>query len=123
MGLSNVNDVLEAAVFLKDLGPEVVFVTLGKKGIIAIDNEKRYQIGTYSVKVANTVGAGDVCAAVFWDGLYRKLRIEEILQRASAASSIKVQTPGAKKGLPDNEKIERFFEEKGKKPVQIIEKP
>jgi len=53
------------------------------------------------VKVANTVGAGDVCAA----------------------SSIKVQTLGAKKGLPDNEKIERFFEEKGKKPVQIIEKP
>jgi len=123
MELSNVNDVLKAAVFLKDLGPEAVFVTLGKKGIIAVDNEKCYQIGTYPVKVVNTVGAGDVCAAVFWDGLYRKLRIEEILRRASAASSIKVQTPEAKKGLPDNEQIERFFEEKGKKPVEILEKP
>jgi len=123
MELSNVNDVLKAAVILKDMGPEAVFVTLGKKGIIAVDNEKCYQIETYSVKVANTVGAGDVCAAVFWDGLYRKLGIEEILQRASAASSIKVQTPGAKKGLPDNEQIERFSEEKGKKPVEIIEKP
>jgi len=77
----------------------------------------------HSVKVANTVGAGDVCAAVFWDGLYRELGIEEILWRASAASSIKVQTPGAKKGLPNNEQIERFFEEKDKKPVEIIEKP
>ncbi len=123
MELSGVNDVLKAAVFLKDLGPEVVFVTLGKKGIIAVDNEKCYQIGTYSVKVANTVGAGDVCAAVFWDGLYRKVNIEEILHRASAASSIKVQTLGAKNGLPDNEQIERLFEEKGRKPVEIIEKP
>jgi len=122
MELSNVNDVFKAATFLKDLGPEVVFVTLGKKGIFAVDSEKCYRIGTYSVKVANTVGAGDVCAAVFWDGLYRKLRIEEILQRASAASSIKVQTPGAKKGLPDNKRIERLFEEKGRKPVEIIEK-
>jgi len=116
MELSTVNDVSKAAVYLKDLGPDVVFVTLGKKGIMAVDNKKCYQIGTYSVKVINTVGAGDVCAAVFWDGLYRKLRIEEILQRASAASSIKVQTPGAKKGLPDNEQIEKFFEEKGKNP-------
>ncbi len=123
MELSSVNDVLKAAVFLKDLGPEVVFVTLGKKGIIAVDNEKCYQIGTHSVKVANTVGAGDVCAAVFWDGLYRKLGIEEVLQRASAASSIKVQTPGAKKGLPDNEQIEKFLEEKEKRRVEIIEKP
>ncbi len=49
MELSNVNDVLKAAVFLKDLGPQVVFVTLGKKGIIAVDNEECYQIGTYSV--------------------------------------------------------------------------
>ncbi len=123
MELSNINDVLKAATFLKDLGPEVVFVTLGKKGIFAVDSEKCYRIGTYQVKVANTVGAGDVCAAVFWDGLYRKLRIEEILQRASAASSIKVQTPGAKKGLPDNKRIERLFEEQGRKPVEIIEKP
>jgi sugar/nucleoside kinase (ribokinase family) len=106
MELSNVNDVLKAAVFLKDMGPEAVFVTLGKKGIIAVDNEKCYRIGTYSVKVANTVGAGDVCAAFFWDGLYRKLGIKEVLQRASAASSIKVQMLGAKKGLPDNEQIE-----------------
>ncbi|MFQ5821141.1 MAG: carbohydrate kinase family protein, partial [Candidatus Heimdallarchaeota archaeon] len=64
MMLSNVNDVLKTAVFLKELGPEVVFVTLGKKWIIAVNYEKCYQIGTYSVKVANTVGAGDVCAAV-----------------------------------------------------------
>ncbi len=123
MELSGVNDVLKAAVFLKDLGPEVVFVTLGKNGIIAVDKEKCYQIGTYSVKVANTVGAGDVCAAVFWDGLYRELGIEEILQRASAASAIKVQTTGAKNGLPDNKQIERFFKEIGKKPVEIIAKP
>jgi sugar/nucleoside kinase (ribokinase family) len=123
MELSGVNDILKAAVFLKDLGPEVVFVTLGKKGIIAVDYGKCYQVGTYSVKVANTVGAGDVCAAVFWDGLYRKVNIEEILHRASAASSIKVQTLGAKNGLPDNEQIERLFEEKGRKPVEIIEKP
>lgn len=123
MELLGVNDVLKAARFLQDLGPEIVFVTLGKKGIIAVDSEKCYQIGTYFVKVANTVGVGDVCAAVFWDGVYRELGIEEILWRASAASSIKVQTPGAKKGLPDNEQIEKFLEEKGKKPVEITEKP
>lgn len=123
MELSGVNNVLKAAVFLKDLGPDFVFVTLGKDGIMAVDDEKCYQIGTYPVKVLNTVGAGDLCAAVFWDGLYRKLRIEEILQRASAASSIKVQTLGAKKGLPTNKQIEKFFEEKGTKPVEIIEKP
>lgn len=123
MMLSNVNDVLKTAVFLKELGPEVVFVTLGKKWIIAVNYEKCYQIGTYSVKVANTVGAGDVCAAVSWDDLNRKLCIEEILQRAAAVSAIKVQTLGAKKGLPTNEQIEQLLGKKGKKPVETIEKP
>ncbi len=121
MELSNFNDVLKAAVFLKNLGPEVVFVTLGKKGILAVDDEKCYKIGTYSVKVENTVGAGDSCAAVFWEGLYQNMKLEEILQRASAASSIKVQTRGAKNGLPTNEQIKEFFKAKGKKPVEIIE--
>ncbi len=123
MYLSKANEALEAAVFLKDLGPEAVFVTLGKEGIIAVDSKQCYRIGTYSVRVVNTVGAGDVCAAVFWDGLCRKLSMEEILQRASAASSIKIQAVGAKKGLPDNEQIERLFEEKGRKPVEITERP
>jgi ribokinase len=123
MELANVDDPAEAASHLKDLGPEVVFITLGKEGILAIDDKKRYLIGTYAVNVANTVGAGDTCAAIFWDGLYRSLRVEEILQRASAASAIKVQKAGAKKGLPTNEDIESFLEEKGTKQVEIKEKP
>ncbi|NIO37079.1 hypothetical protein GTO27_05185 [Candidatus Bathyarchaeota archaeon] len=31
MELSTVNDISKATVYLKDLGPDVVFVTLGKK--------------------------------------------------------------------------------------------
>lgn len=122
MKLTASDDILGAVASLKKLGPEVVFVTLGKEGIIAVDKEKRYRIGTYSVKVANTVGAGDICAAVFWDGLYRDLTIEAILQRASAASAIKVQTAGAKRGLPTDETIETFLDEKGRKRVKIVEK-
>jgi len=118
--LSGINEALKAAIFLKDLGPRIVFVTLGKEGIIAVDDERCYRIGTYPVKVVNTVGAGDVSAAVFWEGFYRKLKTEEILQRAAAASSIKVQTAGAKRGLPTNKQIEEFFRHKGKKPVEII---
>jgi sugar/nucleoside kinase (ribokinase family) len=119
MELSNINNVQEAAVFLKGLGPKFVFVTLGRYGILALDDRNCYRIGTYSVKISNTVGAGDLCAAVFWDGIYKGLGIEDILWRASAASAIKVQTSGAKNGLPDNEKISRFLKEKGKKRIEI----
>jgi sugar/nucleoside kinase (ribokinase family) len=116
--LSGINDVKIAARFLKNQGPPVVFVTLGKEGILAVDHERCYKIGAYQVKAVNTVGAGDTCAAVFWDGLHRKLEMKEVLQRASAASSIKVQTPGAKKGLPSNLEIEEFLRKKGRKPVK-----
>ncbi len=122
MELSGSSDVVKAAATLKDAGPDVVFVTLGKDGILAIDDSKQYRVETYPVEVVNTVGAGDLCAAVFWDGLYRGVRVDEVLQRASAASSIKVQTAGAKKGLPTNEKIDIFLEEEGKKKVEITEK-
>ncbi len=121
MELSSNSDVAKAASTLKSLGPDIVFVTLGKDGILAVDSKRKYRIEAYTVEVVNTVGAGDVCAAVFWDGVRRELKVDEILQRASAASSIKVQKAGAKNGLPTNEDIEDFLDEKGKKEVEITE--
>lgn len=122
MELSGFDDIFNAVTYLKNLGPDIVFVTLGKKGIIAVDDEGCHKIGTYKVNVKNTVGSGDVCAAVFWDGVYRQLDIESILQRASAAGSIKVQTAGAKKGLPDKRQVDEFLKERGRKPVELIRK-
>jgi sugar/nucleoside kinase (ribokinase family) len=116
--LAGMKDHRRAAAKIQSLGPEIVLVTCGKQGLILVDEKKVYVAeSTYDVNVRNTVGAGDASAAALWHYLEKGLDRSSVLQRVLAAGALKIQWSGAKAGLPTENEIEEFIQEKGEIPV------
>jgi len=64
-------------------GPEQVIVTMGKKGVLAYQNQKFYYQPAIQVKVIDTLGAGDAFIAMYLTFLGQGFSINEILEKAS----------------------------------------
>lgn len=77
-----------------------VVLTLGQQGVLYRDAETSLRHGIYRVKPVDTTGAGDTFTGYFLAGICQGLSIEEILRRASAASSIAVSRKGAAPSIP-----------------------
>lgn len=77
-----------------------VVLTLGKQGVLYRDAETSLRHGIYRVKPVDTTGAGDTFTGYFLAGICQGLSIEEILRRASVASSIAVSRKGAAPSIP-----------------------
>jgi sugar/nucleoside kinase (ribokinase family) len=121
--LAGIKDLRKAAAKIQSLGPELVLVTRGRQGILLADEKKFYIAAqTYNVNVRNTVGAGDASAAALWHFIRRGLDKQSIIQRVLAAAAIKIQTAGAKAGLPTENEIEKFIHENGEIPVHTENK-
>jgi sugar/nucleoside kinase (ribokinase family) len=121
--LAGIKDLRKAAAKIQSLGPELVLVTRGRQGILLADEKKFYIAAqTYDVDVRNTVGAGDASAAALWHFIQRGLDKQSIIQRVLAAGAIKIQTAGAKAGLPTENEIEEFIQENGEIPVHTENK-
>ena len=56
--------------------------------------------GIYKVNRVDTTGAGDTFTGYFISGVVENLKIEEILRRASVASSLAVSRQGAANSIP-----------------------
>ncbi|MDA3029870.1 MAG: carbohydrate kinase [Actinomycetota bacterium] len=91
-----VNDWLE-------LGPELVVVTFGDKGLAGYRDKTKVSVDAKKVVVADTVGAGDTVGAILVeaiiaDGLDKLTgeRLTSMLDRAARAAAITVSRTGAK---------------------------
>jgi ribokinase len=82
-----------------------VVLTLGKKGVLYKDAATARRHGVYKVKCIDTTGAGDTFTGYFISGIARGLELEEILKRASIASSIAVSRQGASVSIPNQEEV------------------
>lgn len=86
--------IIEAALNLVEMGIEIVVISRGKDGIIAVTNEKVIKAVPPQVKVRSAVGAGDCTIA----GLALKLAYNEPLLEACrlgvAMGTAAVLTPG-----------------------------
>ena len=69
-------------------------------GAFAIEDERLTERMGYSVKVVDTVGAGDAFVAGFLSGRLRGWKTEECLDMANACGACAVSVPGDLKGLP-----------------------
>lgn len=85
------------------LGPELVVVTFGDKGLAGYRQDSKISVDAKRVVVADTVGAGDTVGAILVeaiieDGLdkLKQERLSEMLDRAARAASITVSRTGAK---------------------------
>jgi fructokinase len=84
------------------MGPELVVVTFGDKGLAGYRKNEKISVEAKKVVVADTVGAGDTVGAILVeaiieDGLERlvKDRLAAMLDRAAKAAAITVSRTGA----------------------------
>jgi len=84
------------------LGPELVVVTFGDKGLAGYRKNEKISVEAKKVVVADTVGAGDTVGAILVeaiieDGLDKlvKDRLASMLDRAAKAAAITVSRTGA----------------------------
>lgn len=82
-----------------------VVLTLGKEGVIYQDAARRLKHGIYRVDRVDTTGAGDTFTGYFISGVAQGLAMEEILRRASVASSLAVSKKGAAASIPEIQEV------------------
>jgi len=83
----DINDIIEAAKAIHAGGVEIVAVSLGADGSLAVGEEGIFRAVVPKIDAVNTVGCGDSMIAGFALGLSEGLSLEETLQRASAISA------------------------------------
>jgi ribokinase len=84
---------------IQRLGPRIVAITDGKRGVYVIGDGIYYRGHASNVKVAETTGAGDAFASTFLSGMIRKENIEFALKLGMANAESVIQKHGAKEGL------------------------
>jgi fructokinase len=85
-----------------DLGPELIVVTYGDKGLAGYRKNEKVSVDAKKVVVADTVGAGDTVGAILVeaiieDGLDKLVgdRLTTMLDRAARAAAVTVSRKGA----------------------------
>ncbi|MGI5887984.1 MAG: ribokinase [Oscillospiraceae bacterium] len=91
--------------FLSRFPKTHIMLTLGNKGCIYRDADTRATHGIYDVKVVDTTAAGDTFTGYFLAGIVSGRPIEEVLETASKASSIAVNTAGASNSIPTLDQV------------------
>jgi fructokinase len=84
------------------IGPELIIVTLGEKGLIGYRNSESIYVKAEKVIVADTVGAGDTVGAILVEAIINRgvsnitgLDLEIMLKRAARAAAVTVSRTGA----------------------------
>jgi ribokinase len=82
-------------------------VSLGRGGAILVAGRKTTNIHAASVKVVDTVGAGDTLNGALAAGLAAGLGLEAAARRAVIAAGLAVTRSGAREGMPTAAELDR----------------
>lgn len=85
---------------LKALGPEIVCITLGENGSIALKEGEIIRQPAYKVDVVDTTGAGDVFHGGFIFGILKGYELAKTLSFASFVAASKCAKLGGRDGVP-----------------------
>ncbi len=107
MPTDTAEDCRKAAETLLDKGAGTVLVSLGGKGVLALNREECLHLPARSVRVVDTTAAGDCFTAAFVRAYEGDLR--EALNFATAASAIAVSRKGAQASIPTEEEVSAFL--------------
>ena len=100
-----VADIADAARALRSQASQIVCVTLGGRGAVAVIGEEVHAIDGRKVKVADTTGAGDCFAGAVAAELARGADVIDALGFANVAASICVQRMGAGPSMPGLDEV------------------
>ncbi len=81
---------------LLDFGPEIVAVTLGRRGCVVCDRSGSHRIPAYHADVVDTTGAGDAFHGGFIYGVLRGYDLEKAGRFANACGAICCTQVGAR---------------------------
>ena len=97
--LLNKSSVKSLLLGLYKLGPEIVVITEGVKGVYAYNGEQSYFLKPHNIKVLEATGAGDSFGAGFLAGMIKKDDVEFALQLGLAEAESVITHYGAKNKL------------------------
>lgn len=101
-------DILEAAIEIHRKGIDLVCVTLGGDGSIAVTGEGSFRLKTPPIETISTVGSGDSFVAGCAVALARGKSIEDVLKLGMACGMANTQFP--KTGHISLELVDKFFD-------------
>jgi ribokinase len=96
----------------RQFGIPSVIVTLGERGVVALDEHGARHVPAWPVPVVETIGAGDAFAGVLASELARGRQLDEALALANAAGALAVTRSGAHTALPTGAQIHAFLRER-----------
>lgn len=103
-------DPVSMAQFLVQLGPKVVLVTLGDRGVVLHTRDGFKHIPAFTMlEVCDTTGAGDAFTAGLIAGFIEGHGWHLAARFGCAAAALKARRLGAQAGLPTNEEISHFL--------------
>ncbi len=98
---------------------QVIVVTMGEKGFVAISDSGAITEGGYRVRAANTSGAGDCFIGAIAACLANGKGLEYALGFANAAAAVSVQGLGAASSMPHRREVERMLSRKETQQVSL----
>lgn len=108
-GENDADKILDA--LLKKYPGIKVVLTLGEKGSVYADKDRREYQGIYKNEVVDTTAAGDTFTGYFIASVSKAMDIKHALKYASAAASIAVSKLGAACSIPTLKEVNDFITE------------
>ncbi len=93
-------DITKVALQLAVSNQQIILVTLGKRGVLAVQGDKVIRVPARSVTAVDTTGAGDCFVGVLAVQISNNTALEEAIIFANVAASISVQRQGAGPSMP-----------------------
>ena len=108
MQYTNDNSVIDSLKNLYKSNNKFYAVTLGSKGVYWIDNGRVFHCSAPKIKVVETNGAGDVFHGAFARFIHANKTIQESIELATAAASLKCSRSGGIRSIPDYSELIKF---------------
>jgi ribokinase len=97
---TSTDEIVRIAKDLRVKSEQVIVVTLGARGVVAIVNERRVEVPGHPVSAIDTTGAGDCFVGNLAAALADGKTLERAVRLANAAASLCVQRMGAGVSMP-----------------------
>ena len=109
------DDESQLAALLK-LGPDIVVLKRGAKGLVIARASERFSVEGLAVAVLDAAGAGDAVTGAVLYGLQREMPLDRVAQLANATGAAKVQRFGTGRNLPQMDDIKAMLIQAGLDP-------
>ena len=102
-------DLVKTAQQMLELNPQVVVITLGREGCLAVTADDEVRCPGFETEVVDTTGAGDCFNAAFLTGYLSGWSLERMANFGNAAAALSVTKLGPRAGIPTRKQVLKFL--------------